>query len=142
MNDSKKLVPPAAAERESTKIWNAIRVRPRTMLVAAGLAIVTIGLAMNWSVLVAAGIAPLVISALPCVVMCVLGLCMSRMGRSSCATETAPPQSSEAAPIHVDSAPERIKGPQLAFDLGSPFDRDAAGPDHTQHQQERRPINA
>ena len=142
MTDSRELLPLAAAGRATTTIWNAIRLRPRTALVIAALAIVTIGLAMNWSALVAAGIAPLLISALPCAAMCALGLCMSRMGRSSCATETAPQQSAEATPLQVNSAPERIEGPQLAFDLARSPDRDVAGTDQTEQQQERRPINA
>jgi len=142
MRDSRELVPLAATERATTTIWNAIRVRPRAVLVTAALAIVTIGLAMNWSALVAAGIAPLLISALPCAVMCALGLCMNRMGKSSCATEAPPQQSAEATALQVNSAPERIEGPQLAFDLGRPSDREAAGADQTEQQQERSPINA
>jgi hypothetical protein len=124
-----------------TTFWNATRLRPRTVLVTVGLTIATIGLAMNWSALVAAGVAPLLISALPCSIMCALGLCMSRMGRSSCATETAPQQSAGATPLQASSAPERIEGPQLAFDLGRPSDREAAGADQTEQQQERSPIN-
>lgn len=46
------------------------------------------GLASNWTWLVAAGAAPLLISVLPCVAVCTLGLCMSRMGGRSCSTET------------------------------------------------------
>jgi hypothetical protein len=48
------------------------------------------GLALNWSWLVAAGIAPLLLAVLPCVVMCALGLCMNRMaGRGFSSDETA-----------------------------------------------------
>ncbi|WP_192359125.1 hypothetical protein [Mesorhizobium mediterraneum] len=51
---------------------------------AAGAIIVVAGLAFNWVWLVAAGIAPLLLSVLPCVAMCALGLCMNRMtGRST-----------------------------------------------------------
>jgi hypothetical protein len=142
MTDTRELVRFTQTERAMPAILTMLRVRPRTVLVAAALAMVTIGLAMNWSALVAAGIAPLLISALPCAVMCALGLCMSRMGRSSCATETAPQQSAGATPLQVNSAPERIEGPQLSFDLGRPSDRDAAGADQTEQQQERRPVNA
>lgn len=41
------------------------------------------GLALNWNWLVAVGAAPLPLSALPYVAMCVLGLCMSRAGSRS-----------------------------------------------------------
>lgn len=50
-------------------------------------AVVAASLASNWNWLVAAGIAPLLISVLPCVAMCALGLCMNRMTGRSCAAE-------------------------------------------------------
>ncbi|MDX8491673.1 hypothetical protein RFN29_08785 [Mesorhizobium sp. VK22B] len=52
--------------------------------IAAGVAIAVAGLAFNWSWLVAAGIAPALLSLLPCVAMCALGLCMNRMTARSC----------------------------------------------------------
>lgn len=54
-------------------------------LMLAGLALVLIGagLAWQWSWLVAIGVAPLLISAAPCVAMCALGLCMHRMSSST-----------------------------------------------------------
>ncbi|WP_217577276.1 hypothetical protein [Mesorhizobium sp. GbtcB19] len=61
----------------------------RCRLIAAGAGIVVAGLAFNWSWLVAAGVAPVLLSVLPCVAMCVLGLCMNRMTGRSCATENA-----------------------------------------------------
>ncbi|RVH28084.1 hypothetical protein CN211_25985 [Sinorhizobium meliloti] len=42
----------------------------------------TLGLAFNWNWLVAAGVAPPLLSVLPCLAMCALGLCMNRMSRS------------------------------------------------------------
>lgn len=142
MTDTRELMRVADTERAMPAILNAIRLRPRGALVAAALAIVTIGIVMNWSVLVAAGIAPVLISALPCALMCALGLCMSRMGKNSCATETEPQHSAGATPLQVDAAPGRSEGSQLSFDLGRPSDRDADGADRTEQQQERRPINA
>lgn len=62
----------------------------RRGLVVAGTAVVAAGLAFNWSWLVAAGVAPLLLSVLPCVVMCALGLCMSRMTGASCSKQAAP----------------------------------------------------
>jgi hypothetical protein len=55
------------------------------------LAIVTLiaGAAFNWSWLVAVGIAPLLITALPCVAMCALGLCMNRMAGRKCSADAA-----------------------------------------------------
>ena len=59
---------------------------PRGLL-AAGAVIVAAGLAFNWSWLAAAGIAPVLLSLLPCAAMCALGLCMNRMTGRSCSTE-------------------------------------------------------
>jgi hypothetical protein len=56
-------------------------------LIGAGAAIAVAGLAFNWSWLVAAGIAPVLLSVLPCVAMCTLGLCMNRMTGRSCSAE-------------------------------------------------------
>lgn len=70
--------------------------RGRHALILLGVLALGLGAAFNWSWLVAAGVAPLLLSALPCVAMCALGLCMSRMsGRSK--GETSPIETSEAA---------------------------------------------
>ena len=49
-----------------------------------GLAVVALiaGVAFNWSWLVAVGVAPLLLGILPCAVMCALGLCSMKRGRS------------------------------------------------------------
>ena len=47
-----------------------------------------VGAALNWSWLVAAGIAPLLLTVLPCAVMCGLGLCMNKMTGGSCSTSS------------------------------------------------------
>lgn len=49
--------------------------RPRVLLTLAAIAIVA-GLALNWNWLVAAGLAPILISTLPCLIMCAFGVCM------------------------------------------------------------------
>lgn len=49
--------------------------RPRVLLILATIAIVA-GLVFNWSWLVAIGLAPILISTLPCLVMCAFGVCM------------------------------------------------------------------
>ena len=48
--------------------------------IALALAAVGLGLFFGWGWLVAVGVAPLLISAAPCVLMCALGLCMMRKG--------------------------------------------------------------
>lgn len=58
----------------------------RGFIILAGIAVVG-GLAFNWGWLVAAGVAPVLLSLLPCAAMCALGLCMHRMGGRSCSTD-------------------------------------------------------
>lgn len=53
-----------------------------------------IGAALNWSWLVAVGIAPLLLTVLPCAVMCGIGLCMNKMTGSSCSTSSGSPDHS------------------------------------------------
>ncbi len=79
----------------------------RTFLIAAGLTIAAAG-ALNWGWLVAIGIAPLILSVLPCVVMCGLGLCMKGIG-GSCKRETSaepPSEQLSAKPL----SPGRVGG--------------------------------
>jgi hypothetical protein len=64
--------------------------RGRNGVIALVVLAAVIGGALNWSWLVAIGIAPLLITVLPCAAMCALGLCMHRMGGGSCSTETRP----------------------------------------------------
>ena len=49
----------------------------RRVLVPAAIAIVGGGMLLNWSWLVAVGVAPLLLAMLPCAAMCALGLCMN-----------------------------------------------------------------
>jgi hypothetical protein len=70
----------------------------RILFVLAGLAAVA-ALALSWDWLAAIGVASLLLTALPCLVMCALGLCMHRMGGRSCSTGTAaPPPSAQLQP--------------------------------------------
>jgi hypothetical protein len=69
-----------------------------------GLALV-VGAALNWSWLVAAGVAPLLLTVLPCVVMCGLGLCMNRMTGSSCSTSS---ETSDQSSTPMPDAVQRI----------------------------------
>jgi hypothetical protein len=74
--------PPAMA----APLQDAVRhyVGGRRSLIALGALALALGIAFNWSWLAAAGIAPFLLSALPCVAMCALGLCASRMMNGSC----------------------------------------------------------
>lgn len=63
-------------------------------IAALVLAALGVGAGLNWSWLVAVGIAPLLLTVLPCAVMCGLGLCMNRMTGSSCSTSSGNPDHS------------------------------------------------
>ena len=78
----------------------------RRGLIAAGAAVAVAGLAFKWSWLVAAGIAPVLLSVLPCVAMCALGLCMSRMTGRSCSAEDVTRNEGADSP----KAPADVKG--------------------------------
>lgn len=72
----------------------------RYMLLAAVVVVALGGAAAGgWGWLVAAGIAPVLLSVLPCLIMCGLGLCMNRMASGRAAeqsTTTAAVPGSEA----------------------------------------------
>jgi len=70
----------------------------RGILLGLAAIAVVVGLALNWSWLVAAGIAPLLLGVLPCVAMCALGLCMNKMVGRSCSTEPTPEKMTEITP--------------------------------------------
>jgi hypothetical protein len=76
------------------------------LTVAAGAA----GLALNWSWLVAVGIAPLLLALAPCAAMCALGLCAHKMADKPDAPRAAPEsaQKTEAAP---QIAPADVSNP-------------------------------
>lgn len=65
----------------------------RLVFGAAALGAVTVAAAWQWNWLIAIGVAPLLLSAAPCAVMCGLGLCVHRKGNRSCGTA---PQSGQA----------------------------------------------
>jgi hypothetical protein len=66
--------------------------RDRRVLAGIGLAVVGSGLALGWNWLTAVGVAPLIVSAAPCLLMCALGLCMMGRGHqvNSGQPDTAP----------------------------------------------------
>ena len=73
----------------STDLFNAVRyyLRGRRGLFAIGGVLVIAAVAFNWGWLAAIGIAPLILSLLPCAVMCALGMCM--MHRKPAGTDSA-----------------------------------------------------
>ncbi|MEH6527948.1 MAG: hypothetical protein V7723_17900 [Sneathiella sp.] len=63
------------------------RNRRSMVLLIGGIVIATPFLAFNWSWLTAIGVSAILISVLPCVVMCAFGLCM--MGGKDCSKNSA-----------------------------------------------------
>ncbi len=108
----------------------------RGIIVLAAVAVVA-GLTFNWSWLVAAGIAPILLSLLPCAAMCALGLCMTRMGGRSCSTDTsAPPASREGA---GETAAPRSELPSAASTDDATGDPQAAFVEAAMANQDSKP---
>ena len=128
MNVSETLAP--AAPTSLAQDWlAAIRhhLGGRRALLVLGGAVVVAGLWFNWSWLVAAGIAPLLLSALPCVAMCALGFCMiGRTGDASCMTERGIADADAKATPGTAAQPDRFTS-GLADPTPSPSHTVAAG---------------
>lgn len=77
--------PEAPARSAASVLAHAVRyyLGGRRGLIALGAGALGLGAWFNWGWLVAAGIAPLLMTALPCAAMCVLGLCAMRGGGRS-----------------------------------------------------------
>lgn len=58
----------------------------RRGLIILTVAVLAIGGWFNWGWLVAAGMAPILLAAAPCAVMCALGLCMKKGDGKSCSS--------------------------------------------------------
>jgi hypothetical protein len=107
---------PAVTQASSTGVIRAAHrylTGWRGLLVLATIAL-SAGAALNWSWLVAAGLAPLLITALPCVAMCALGLCANRMMGKSCSAEATPDKpgdpSIDQPPSQASAPPSRLTG--------------------------------
>ena len=85
----------------------------RRGLIAVGAVIVVAGLAFNWSWLVAAGIAPVLLSLLPCAAMCALGLCMNRMVGTTGGQQPATDDTPEGTgPLHLGLPTDEAEAPK------------------------------
>jgi hypothetical protein len=82
-------------------------VHGRRGLILGGAVLLAGGLALGWGWLAAAGIAPVILSLLPCAAMCALGICMMPRGKASCATASPAVPKSEP-----DSAPDSAHAPE------------------------------
>ena len=90
------------------------QLRGRRGLIAAAVIVLTPALWFGWPLLVAAGLAPLIIAMAPCAVMCAVGACA--MGGNSCKTPGADRAADSAADTGLGSAPA---GPNLRISASS-----------------------
>ena len=74
---------------------------PRNLLIGAMLAGGAGALVLGWDWLVAAGMASIIIAAAPCLVMCALGLCMSRRAMHEQTAKGTPPATPAAGTVTV-----------------------------------------
>lgn len=92
---------PNSATRAAGDLMRSM-VGSRRRLLVLGAIVLGLGAIFKWNWLVAVGIAPPLLAALPCLAMCALGLCMSRMtGGSSGAQPGSADKSVDAAPIAI-----------------------------------------
>ena len=80
---------------------------PRGLIVVA-LAIIGAGLALGWNWVVAAGLAPLLLSLAPCAAMCALGVCMMAKGNASCAKQGSAENAEPSGPTSEPRASEPV----------------------------------
>lgn len=76
--------------------------------VLLGLAIAAgaVGLAFNWSWLIAVGLAPILLSTLPCLLMCVFGACiMCRSGKEQPSAQTVDNKNASLATSSANALP-------------------------------------
>jgi hypothetical protein len=97
------------------------------------------GAALNWSWLVAAGIAPILLSVLPCLVMCGLGLCMNRLIGRSCGAASSqspgnPGSPTTALPVLNQTAPDISPTRVMGGDRGAVGERTHGDPAETVDQ--------
>ena len=76
--------------------WAPAWIRSRRGLILLAAVPIIAAVAVGWPWLVAAGVAPLLLAAAPCVAMCALGLCMKGMPGRACSTATAHDRSGDS----------------------------------------------
>ena len=114
---------------------NALRywLRSRNGVIALLVLAIVSGAALNWSWLVAVGIAPLLITVLPCAAMCALGLCMNKIAGGSCSTPSSGPDHASTpmskAAQRIVAAPEPDDGAPISLtaEAGTVPDRSTVG---------------
>lgn len=105
-----------ASEASLGQEWSRLLrywLRDRRVLIAIALAVVVGGAVLNWGWLVAIGVAPILLAALPCAAMCALGLCSMGKGNSSCGKNARSDEASERDDsLSVRPAAKRKRAPE------------------------------
>lgn len=79
------------------------------------------GAVFNWSWLVAAGIAPVLLLLAPCALMCGLGLCMNKMAGGSCSSKENASPTAMSSDVVDSEVPPSLQAPaQKVFVAGDP----------------------
>lgn len=110
----------------------------RRALLIIAIAALSGGVALNWGWLVAAGIAPILLTMLPCLLMCGLGLCRGKSAGGSCASQTSQPGKAElTAQSSVSTQIAATTDGSSTRTLSCCHDKaDANGPvDHQKHER-------
>ena len=80
----------------------------RQVLVGLGVVGAIAGVVLGWPWLAAAGLAPLLLSVLPCVAMCALGMCAIRFGQKSCQSASGSAQTGNPGKTAPDSSQKQV----------------------------------
>jgi len=108
----------------------------RWVFLALGAFVLLAGIGLNWGWLVAAGIAPILISVLPCLVMCGLGACM--MCRSGATQTTSPRDAVDAATSPTALGVARMERPSA---VGSSCCQSGSGQTQSPQVNQTHSIN-
>ena len=80
--------------------------RHRLVLASAGIAVTGGGLALGWDWLTAVGVAPLIVAAAPCLIMCAFGMCMIGKNHSTSPSAATPQAGEPPARTNPSPSPE------------------------------------
>ena len=94
---------PSSATRVASATLHALLGSRRRQLLF-GATLLALGLAFKWNWLAAIGVAPVILSLLPCAVMCAFGLCMMKMGSPAPGSPPLPAEAPSPNSLAVQGA--------------------------------------
>jgi hypothetical protein len=99
MNALKTAFIQSASSSGSLRPYLAYLLRSRRALIAFAAGLLGLGAALNWSWLIAIGVAPIILATAPCALMCAAGLCIAGISGRWNAVALTDASSNSAAPI-------------------------------------------